>query len=374
MECLSHLASRQREDSEPLPLTSRRLGLCPVTLRALWTLALVGLVYLLRDVLLLMVLSVLSAYVLLPAVNAVDRRLERGRRRPLALAVVYLLLVGMIVAAASVVAVYASREASALIGRVRGMITSGEPVTLPLPEFMLPYANQVLPEIAVYLRDHAQGILQGVTQGFLKLLAGLGNLFSVVVVLILSFFFLKDGQAMTRGFMDLLPESGRERAGRILEDINRALSRYVRAMVLIALLTSVIYTTGLALMGVPYAVLLGVIAFPFEFIPMIGPLISGAVMVLVALFSGYKSVLWIVLFLLLVRAFQDYVMQPWLLGGGLELPALAMVAGVLAGEAVGGIVGALLSVPALAVGRILFLHLVLRAGTEDEPPPESSPE
>jgi predicted PurR-regulated permease PerM len=347
-----------------LPLTARRFGLCPVTLRVLWTLAVVGLIYQLREVLLLMVFSILGAYVLLPAVNALDRRLERGRRRPLALAVVYLLVVAVVVAAVTVIGVFASREASALINSVRSMISSGETVNLPLPEFVKPYAAQVLPEITGYLKEHAQEIVQTVTQGFLRLLAGLGNIISVVVVLILSFFFLKDGAALARAFVRHLPDPSQALAQRIFDDINFALSRYVRSMFLISLLTSVIYTTGLALLGVPYAVLLGVIAFPFEFIPMVGPLISGSIIILVALFSGYSPILWIVVFLLLVRALQDYVMQPLLLGGGLELSALAMVAGVLAGEAIGGIVGALLSVPVLAVGRILFLHLVLRPGDD----------
>ena len=343
-----------------MALTVRRLGFCPVTLRVLWTLAAAFLLYRLREVLVLLVISILTAYVLLPVVNLVDRYLKSGRRRTIALALVYVALVGVIIAIASTVGVYAGRQATALLARVKNMVSSGAGFQIPLPEFLKPYGDRILPEIGDYLKEHAQDIFQTLSGWTLRLLSGLSSLFELVVVLILSFFFLKDGAAMTRGFLAALPAPAQPRASLILDQVGKALATYVRSMVLVALASSTLYILGLTLLGVPYAVLLGVIAFPFEFIPMVGPLTSGSIMVLTALFSGYYGVLWIIIFLLAVRAIQDYGLQPLLLGGELELSPMALVVGVLAGAALGGIVGAMLSVPTLAVARILLLNLVLR--------------
>ena len=117
------------------------------------------------------------------------------------------------------------------------------------------------------------------------------------------------------------------------------------------------YSLFFAAAGVPYAVLLATIAGVLEFIPVAGPLSAAAAALLVAGFSGYPHLLWMVVFLIAYRLFQDYVLQPYLMSSGVEVHPLLIIFGVLAGEQVGGVTGMFLSIPVIATLRVVFLRL-----------------
>jgi len=89
----------------------------------------------------------------------------------------------------------------------------------------------------------------------------------------------------------------------------------------------------------------------------VGPLTGMVLSVAVATFSGYPNWGWMIVFLIVYRVFQDYVLSPWLLGSGVELHPILVLFGVLVGETVAGIPGLFLSVPAMAIIRIIYRHL-----------------
>jgi predicted PurR-regulated permease PerM len=78
------------------------------------------------------------------------------------------------------------------------------------------------------------------------------------------------------------------------------------------------------------------------------------VSILVALFAGYPHVLWLVLVFIVARLILDYGVQPYLMSQGVELPPLAVLIGVLGGEALGGILGIFLSIPVMAIARLIY--------------------
>ena len=108
-------------------------------------------------------------------------------------------------------------------------------------------------------------------------------------------------------------------------------------------------------MGVPFGVLLAVVAMMLEFIPMIGPLTAVALILLVTLISGPHF--WtVVIFLVAYRMFQDYFFSPLLMGQGVQLHPLLVLLGVFGGAEVAGVAGSFLSVPVLAMARILYVR------------------
>ena len=117
------------------------------------------------------------------------------------------------------------------------------------------------------------------------------------------------------------------------------------------------YSVFLGVTGVPYAVLLAGIAGILELIPVVGPLTAGIVTLVVAGLSGYPHVLWILVFLIVYRLFQDYVLSPHLLSSGVEVHPLLVLFGVLAGEQVAGIPGMFFSVPVIAALRIVIVRM-----------------
>jgi predicted PurR-regulated permease PerM len=182
-----------------------------------------------------------------------------------------------------------------------------------------------------------------------------GNLIYVVVIFILAFLLAKDAGRMREATMDLLvPAARRAQWDAILDDLNTLLGRYVRALLLLSLAAFCAYSVAFSLMDVPYALVIASIAGPLEFIPVLGPLVAAGVAILVAAFSGYPHLLWIVLFLLVYRCAQDYVISPYLMSEGVEVHPVLVIVGVLAGEQIGGVPGMFLAIPAIAAAKLLI--------------------
>jgi predicted PurR-regulated permease PerM len=123
---------------------------------------------------------------------------------------------------------------------------------------------------------------------------------------------------------------------------------------LLALATFSSHMVIFGTIGVPYAVLLAGVCGLLEFVPVVGPLSGMVIVTLVAAFSGYPHIGGLIGFFLVYRLFQDYVLQPYLYSSGIEMHPLLVLFGVLAGEQVGGVTGMFLSVPLLAVFRVIY--------------------
>ena len=148
----------------------------------------------------------------------------------------------------------------------------------------------------------------------------------------------------------------RAMADDILGDIHVMLGHYIRVLVTLCVISVVVYSIFFAIAGVPYGVLLACQAALLEFIPVIGPLIAGIIMLIVAGFAGYQHLLWIAIFWLVYRMVQDYAISPHLMGKGVEIHPIVVLFGVLAGEQIGGVPGMFFSVPLIAIVRVIFVR------------------
>lgn len=206
--------------------------------------------------------------------------------------------------------------------------------------------------------EHAKDIVSLLPAIGKKIVSAAEGLIIVVVVPILSFFFLKDAKAIRENFLHFAGDGAQRSMLRdIARDINVLLAQYVRALTLLSMATLIFFTTYFALTGVPYGQLLAAIAGLLEFIPVVGPMTAAALILLVALVSGYPHMLWLVIFLAVFRLLQDYVLSPRLMSAGMELHPLLVIFGIFAGGEIGGIAGTFLSVPVLALARILYRQI-----------------
>jgi predicted PurR-regulated permease PerM len=200
-------------------------------------------------------------------------------------------------------------------------------------------------------------MMSNVAEAGLKVLSAASELIFVVIVPVLAFFFLKDGRLMREHILDLV-DAGPRRAllDSLMADIHLLLAHYMRALVLLSAAAFTAYGIFFSIMGVPYGVLLAVVGSLLEFIPMLGPVTAGILIVTVAAISGSHP-LAVVIFLLSYRVCQDYILSPHLMGQGVELHPLLVLFGVFAGGELAGIPGTFLSVPVLALARILYLRI-----------------
>ena len=216
----------------------------------------------------------------------------------------------------------------------------------------------IVSTLQLQFEEHAKDIVGLLPAVGRRIISAAESLIIVIVVPILSFFFLKDAKAIRESFLQFAgdgPQRGILRD--IARDINLLLAQYVRALTLLCMATLIFFTSFFALTGVPYGQLLAAIAAVLEFIPVVGPMTAAAMVLLVALVSGYPHVLWLVIFLAVFRLLQDYVLSPRLMSSGMELHPLLVIFGIFAGGEIGGIAGTFLSVPVLALARILYRQI-----------------
>jgi len=188
------------------------------------------------------------------------------------------------------------------------------------------------------------GAIQGVSAAA-QVVTGL--LLGVVIL----FFFLKDGDNIWEFFLSPMHGVRRERGHRIGRTAVRTLGGYVRGTAIIAAVDAVGIGAGLLILQVPLALPLAVIVFLGAFIPLVGATVAGILAALIALVTNGWVVALIVLgIVVLVNQLEGNLLQPVVMAQSLSIHPLVILVALTAGTILGGIVGAVLSVPIAAVG------------------------
>jgi predicted PurR-regulated permease PerM len=191
----------------------------------------------------------------------------------------------------------------------------------------------------------------------------LGYLPRFVLIPILAFFLLKDSTAFRAMALRILPQGRwRSRGREVLQDISATLAVYIRAQLIACVLIGTICTVGFSLIGVPYALVLGIMAGLLEFVPLVGPLVVGLMAAVIASFVSSTQVFVVVAFLGLVRLVEDYVIYPRLIGQGIHLHPLAVIVAVLCGAELASVAGVFLAIPTAAIMSVGIRHWLRRRG------------
>ena len=332
----------------------------PRTLRVVWTVLVVigalALVYLLRTVLVVLAFSVVFAYLIFPLVKLVERFLPRRTRRPLAIGVIYLVLVAALSTLVALVGPPLGRELAALGQKFPEMseqIKSGRVISNIFPRWG---GAEILDDM---VRAHLPQVVEYAQRGLTGALGWLAGAWVVVMIPIFAFFFLRDAERIAEAVTGAITERGGQRklSETIAQDLHTVLGEYVRALVLLCALTFVVWTILFLVAGVPYALVLAAIGGALEFLPVVGPLAAGVTIVAVALFSGFGHPWLLAVFILLWRLVQDYVSSPLIMGRGVELHPGLVIFGVLAGGELAGVAGMFLSVPVIAGLKVVWRRL-----------------
>jgi predicted PurR-regulated permease PerM len=202
----------------------------------------------------------------------------------------------------------------------------------------------------------------------------------LIIIPIFSFFFLKDANTFRLTVLRMFPAGRwRMRAENVLQDVNSTLAAYTRAQLISCILIGTICTIGFYVIGLKYALLLGILAGIFEFVPLIGPAVLGIVAVSTAAFSDdpWKA-LYTLIFLIVLRITHDYVTYPRIVRGGIHLHPVVIILSVLAGEQAAGIPGVFISIPIVAIATVIYRNVIEHQGgrglvtqlIESEHPPE----
>ncbi|HVB22492.1 MAG TPA: AI-2E family transporter [Ktedonobacteraceae bacterium] len=191
--------------------------------------------------------------------------------------------------------------------------------------------------------------LQSLISQVIPVLSGIINfLISTVVIAVLSIYFLLDGERITRWLRYKTPIAQRENINFLVTTVNETIGGYFRGLLILATIAGVSTGIVLALLGVPYAVLLAVVVFAFLFIPVIGGVISGSLCIILSLPQGWVTALIVTIFVILLQqVLIGQILTPRILGDAVKIHPIVAILALFAGtELLGiGLLGGFLAVP-----------------------------
>lgn len=336
------------------------LGFDPRAARVTWTAGLVliafALAWLVRHTLFVFVLALSFAYMVWPLVQRLAAWLPRRWPITVSTALVFGVLVLALAGLGSWIGPKVAEQSANLVEQLP-KLTEGANVLdrLPLPGWLATYRlkiNQFVSEHAKEGTEYAMPVARQIGRGLFALAS---NVIYVVLIPVLAFLLIKEGPAMRDRFLAFTDRQRHAPMWRgIVDDLDTLLGGYMRALLLLALATIVVYSVVFSFAGVPFSLLLAAMAGALEFVPVLGPLAAAVLVGAVGGLSGYDHVLAILGFIVLYRVFQDYVLNPYLMSEGVTVEPIWVLFGLIAGEEIAGVTGVFLSVPVLAAAKILI--------------------
>ena len=347
-----------------------------------WLLLTAWLLYLLSPILTPFVVSALLAYLGDPLV---DRLEERGLKRTPAVVVVFSVIFVLLTLMVVLLVPQVEAQISQLLQKLPGYVEWVKESLVPRIEALLPEEslNFDLASLQQVLGEHwraAGGLVtqvwQSVSGSGMALLVWMANL---VLIPVLTFYLLRDWDHLVAGIYTLLPRRSAPTVARLARESDEVLGAFLRGQVLVMFALGVIYTTGLWLIGLDLALLIGMFAGIVSFVPylglIVGILIAGVAAVLQ--FKGFGELPWVILVFVVGQMLEGMVLTPRLVGERIGLHPVAVIFAVMAGGQLYGFFGILLALPVAAVSMVLIRYLVqtYRAsnlyGPDHEDPPDA---
>ena len=343
---------------QPAPTTrdvwNRRL----VFLRIIFILVLlVGILFWLSSQIIVSLLILLVAALLAYAVAPVIDLLHRFMPRFLAMALVYLVATAAFGLLAYITVKTLIPQLNSLAQNVQTAVTPGSngqpsPLDQSLQSlgFTQSQINSATKQVQSQLSSSASAIAQGTEQAIGGLIsAG----FNILITVVVSIYLLVDGYRFGNWLISSSPLSQRGWVSTVLETLQRVVGGYIRGQIIMSTCMGVMQFLGMTILGVPYAALIGALAFILEFIPDIGTIITGFVAVVIALTVSWQLALVTLIYTIIVDCIEGYVLSPRIIGRAVEIKPVVSLLAMIAGSELFGIWGAILAAPTMGLIQAL---------------------
>lgn len=302
------------------------------------------------------IIAFFIAYLLNPAVNWLE---NRRLNRVWAIIYIYIVLFAIVVVGGSLMVPFTLRELESFARELPVMVSKGE---ILFHTFQWTYQNSTLPASLRTALDGGIATLQGQLQAFVAsavdgILSLLSNIIGLAISPILAFYLLLDWHELNEEMLHFLPSRWRRRLFLLLSDLDRVLSGIIRGQLTIAVIVGILVSAGLFLLGVRYALIIGILAGILDVIPYFGAFIGATPAVTVAFLSSPLLALKVALLFFLIHQLESTVIGPKIIGGNIGLHPLSVIFFLFVGEEIGGLLGMLLGVPVAALAKVVLKHL-----------------
>jgi predicted PurR-regulated permease PerM len=323
--------------------------------------------FLVRDVLLLIYVSILLATGFSPIVRLIERQrlLPIGPRRfPrwLAILVLYLFIIGTITAIGFLVFPPLIRQARDLWDQLPAMFERAQQWLIArglLSEHLT--WREAVERADVSKGERAVGTVVTAVTGVV------GGLVGLFTILVLTFYLLVEADRLRDSLLQLFARRNRPRVDAAIRDITLKVSAWLGGQLLLGLTIGLTSAVGLWLLDVPFFYVLALISGIGEMIPVIGPILSAIPAIAVAATVSLNKVLLVIVFFVIQQQFENHVLVPKLMERQVGVSAVVVIVALLIGGSLLGIPGAILAVPTAAIVQVLVTEWLL---SRDAPPPE----
>ncbi len=330
-------------------------------------------VYQIRAVVLVLLLTLLFSIIVSRPVDYLARKgLSRVWGTLIVLGILAFALTLVVLALAPIVqdqALQLAEDAPVFLSEVQGLVENLR------GRFGLEIA---LPELQQLL-DSARSFLSGgAFSTFVSVGASVANVLSFgFVVLVSTIFAVAQPEPLVNGFVALYPAGWRERVREILYEMYLNVQRWFLGQLVSMAVIGMLFTVALFVIGIPFALLLGILSGLLAFIPFVGPAISVIPPILLALADDPVKALWVILAYAGVQFIEGNIIQPLVMSRAVSLHPVIIVFALLIMGTLFGFVGVLIAIPLVAALHVLVHELWVKRmdekGTDPNPPPKEEP-
>lgn len=323
-----------------------------ITSNTIFRFLLIGLgfwfVYLIRDVLLMLFAAVVIAAVIEPVADAWQRyRIPRA----LSVLVVYVGILAVIAAVLTMILPVLAIQVSQLAQALPQLVQSQEWLSKSVQSRALSSVQNVLLGFGEQLTRASFNVFQQTRTIFSGVLA-------VILVFVIAFYMVVEKDALKKLFRILLPASHVPYVEQVIDRAKKSIGRLVVAQLLLGAIVGVVVGGGLWLLGVKYALALGLLAGVLEIVPVIGPLVAAIPGVLVGVSQSLLYGLITLIFYIVVQQIENQFLVPAVMRRAIGLHPLVTIVAVLLGARLGGFVGVILAVPAATIISLFWADLL----------------
>jgi predicted PurR-regulated permease PerM len=281
-------------------------------------------------------------------------RLEHFMPRRAAATVVFFGTLLVILGLAGIVVIQMATEGQRFtdqLGELTAALQGSRPLTIgpyPVPTGLENGIRDLVLTQAPALAEHTAAIAVGFISSSIDL----------ILVLVVTFYLLLDARRFRIVLLRALDPSRRPAARRVFVEVARVFGAYVRAQLLVALSLGVLVGTAMLLLGVPYALFLGVFAALAELIPMVGPFVGAIPALVVALVLPWPTVIWVAIAFFVIQQLESNVLVPRLSAGAVGIHPIGSILALVLGFEIGGVIGGLFAVPIAGLLWVLIFTAV----------------
>ncbi|MDP3792141.1 MAG: AI-2E family transporter [bacterium] len=301
--------------------------------------------YILKDVIIIFLFAIIIASTITPFANWLD---SKGFPRLFGVLGLYLVMFGLIIFVLSLVVPFVADEISQLSTTlpkiVERLSTSLENVQQGSPQYLdfISEIQNILDTFSIYLQQSSQSVINIVISIF-------GGVMSFVAIVVISFYLSVMKRGIESFIESVTPAKHEAYVMNLWKRSEAKVGRWIQGQLLLALIVGLTVYIGLSLMGIKFALILGLLAMAFEIVPIVGPVLAAIPAAFLAFLQDPGLGLWVIVFYVAVQQLENHLLVPVVLGKTIGLNPVVVIMALLIGNQIAGISGMILSVPIATV-------------------------